>query len=121
MEKSEREFYIGPKTILRKINQGDYNDKGKINLSFIKRALKELGLSKPHKKKEKGLSRYQHYPVALINEIGSLIVEIDFLERCIKGRTKPVNFIAFSCKKLNLRQFKHIPAQTGVCGRTEIK
>lgn len=90
-------------------------------MPFIKRTLKELGLSKPHRKKEKGLSRYQHYPDVLINEIGLLIVEIDFLERCIKGRTKPVNFIAFSCKKLNLRQFKRISAQTGTCGRTEMK
>lgn len=121
LEESEKEFYIGPKTILRKINQGDNISKKKINLSFIKRTLKELGLSKPHKKKGKGLSRYQHYPASLINEIGLLIVEIDFLERCIKGRTKPVNFIAFSCKKLNLRQFKRISAQTGVCGRIEIK
>ena len=121
LEESENEFYIGPKTILRKIKQSEYNDKEKIYLPFIKRTLKEAGLSKPHKKKKKGLSRYQHYPVSLINEIGPLIVEIDFLERCIKGRTKPVNFTAFSCKKLNLRQFKRISAQTGACGRTEIK
>lgn len=121
LEKSENEFYIGPKTILKKIRQNNSNNKEKINLPFIKRTLKESGLSKPHKKKKKGLSRYQHYPDALINEIGSLIMEIDFLERCIKGQTKPVNFIAFSCKKLNLRQFKRISAQTNVCGRAEIK
>jgi hypothetical protein len=76
---------------------------------------------KAHKKKIKGNSTYQHYPKALLEKIGEIIVEIDFLERVIKGQTKPLNFISFSCKQLNLRQFKRIPAQTSICARKEIE
>ena len=78
-------------------------------------------MAKAHKKKTKGNSKYQHYPKTLIEKLGVFIVEIDFLERVIKGQTKPLNFISFSCKKLNLRQFKRISAQTSVCARIEIK
>lgn len=72
-------------------------------------------------KKTKGNSKYQHYPKTLIEKLGTFIVEIDFLERVIKGQTKPLNFISFSCKKLNLRQFKRISAQTSECAKIEIK
>lgn len=121
LEKSKDEFYIGSETIFDKIKESDYRRKKKINLSFIKKTLRDAGLSKPHKKKIKGASRYQHYPVVLINNIGLIIVEIDFLERHIKGRTKPLNFISFSCQKLKLRQFKRISAQTGACAREQIE
>ena len=90
-------------------------------MSFIKKVLRDEKLSKPHKKKIKGVSKYQHYPKTLISKIGTVIVEIDFLERYIAGRTKPVHFISFSCKKLNLRHFKRIPAQTSACARKEIE
>jgi len=76
--------------------------------------LKELGLSKPHKKRIKGGSEYQCYPKILINQIGELVLEIDFIQRFIKGRTKPVHFIGFSCKRLKFRQFRRISAQTSI-------
>jgi hypothetical protein len=115
------EFYIGPETILSEIEKSDYANKEKINLSFIKKTLKDTGLAKIHKKKTKGNSVYQHYPKTLIEKLGATIVEIDFLERTIKGQTKPLNFMSFSCKKLNLRQFRRISAQTSTCAQTEIK
>lgn len=121
LEKSKDEFYIGPETIFDKIEESDYPRKKKINLSFIKKTLKDAKLSKPHKKKVRGASSYQCYPDALINDLGLVILEIDFLERHIKGQTKPLNFISFSCKKLKLRQFKRISAQTGACAREQIK
>jgi len=121
LELSNKEFYIGSETVLDKIKNSDYSNKEKINLSFIKKTLKDSGLSKTHKKKVKGNSVYQHYPKTLIENIGSVIVEIDFLERVIKGRTQPLNFISFSCKKLKLRQFKRIPAQTSIYARKGIK
>ncbi len=96
-------------------NQFDFN------LSFIKRTLKSAGLAKPHRKRQKGASRYQHYPATLISGIGSLIVEIDFLERYMSGHSSPLNFISFSCKKLKLKQFKRILAQTGSCAKQEIE
>lgn len=57
----------------------------------------------------------------MIENLGRAIVEVDFLERVIAGRSKPLNFIAFSCKKLKLRQFKRISAQTSSCAAKEIK
>lgn len=118
---SATEFYIGPEIILSEILNNDYKNKEKINLSFIKKTLKDSGLVKVHQKKKKGGSVYQHYPKTLLEKLGVIIVEIDFLERVIKGQTKPLNFISFSCKKLNFRQFRRISSQTSACARTEIK
>ncbi|MEK7557787.1 MAG: hypothetical protein AAB530_01090 [Patescibacteria group bacterium] len=74
-----------------------------INISFVISTLKELGLSKPHKKRVKGCSEYQRYPKILISQIGELILEIDFIQRFIKGQTKPLHFIGFSCKRLKIQ------------------
>ena len=93
----------------------------KINLSFIKSVLKEFGLSKPHQKRKRGLSKYQNYPKQLISEIGSLILEIDFIQRFIKGQTKPVHFIAFSCKSLGLKQYRRVSAQTNENVKKELE
>ena len=121
LDTSKDEFYIGPETILNEIENSNYGNKEKINLSFIKKTLRDSGLAKIRKKKIKGNSVYQHYPKTLIEKLGVTIVEIDFLERVIKGQTKPLNFMSFSCKKLNLRQFRRISAQTSACARIEIK
>ena len=128
LEKSNDKLYIGPKAILKYLRESDNQDKQneniettKINLSFIKSVLKEFGLSKPHQKRKKGLSKYQHYPKQLISEIGSLILEIDFIQRFIKGQTKPVHFIAFSCKSLGLKQYRRISAQTNENVRKELE
>ncbi len=93
----------------------------KINLSFIKTVLKYFRLSKPHQKRRKGISKYQHYPKRLISEIGSLILEIDFIQRFIKGQAKPVHFIAFSCKSLGLKQYRRVSAQTNKNVREELE
>lgn len=127
MEDSNSKLYIGPKAILKYIkennnkdNQNKNIDLENINLSFIISVLKELGISKPHQKRKKGISKYQHYPKQLISEIGLLILEIDFVQRFIKGQTKPVHFIAFSCKRFNLKQYRRIPAQTNKNARKGI-
>ncbi|MBU1011831.1 MAG: hypothetical protein KKG99_02395 [Bacteroidetes bacterium] len=93
----------------------------KINLSFIKTVLKEFGLSKSHQKRKRGISKYQHYPKRLISEIGSLVLEVDFIQRFIKGQTNPVHFIAFSCKSLGLKQYRRILAQTNKNARKELE
>ncbi len=92
-----------------------------INISFIISTLKELGLSKPHKKRIKGGSEYQCYPKVSINQTGELILEIDFIQRFIKGQTKPVHFIGFSCKRLKFRQFRRISAQTSINTQKELE
>lgn len=111
-------MYIGPKAILKKINKDKKNKN--INLSFIVSTLKNSGLSKPHKKRKRGGSVYQRYPKNSINKIGNIIVEIDFVQRFIKGQAKPVHFISFSCKTIKLRQYKRISAQTIVNAQKEI-
>lgn len=125
LEKSDNILYIGPKAILKYLrereNQNENINLAKINLSFIKQVLKEFGLSKPHQKRKKGGSKYQNYPEQLISEIGLLILEIDFVQRFIKGRTQPVHFIAFSCKSLGLKQYRRIPAQTNENVRKELE
>ena len=121
MVDSEKESYIGPEAILKHINKNkskyesnkDINI-GSINVSFITSTLKDLGLSKPHKKRIKGGSEYQRYPKILIGLIGNIILEIDFIQRFIKGQTKPVHFIGFSCKKFRLRQYRRISGQTNI-------
>lgn len=128
MVNSDKESYVGPEAILKHIrkNKQKYeSDKDinidSINISFIISTLKELKLSKPHKKRTKGCSEYQHYPKVLISQVGELILEIDFLERFIKGRTKPVHFMGFSCKKLKLRQHRRVSGQTSINVRKELE
>lgn len=128
MVNSDKESYIGSEAIWKYIhkNKQEYQDKeniniNSINLSFITSTLKELKLSKPHKKRIRGCSEYQHYPKILISQIGELILEIDFIQRFIKGRTKPIHFIGFSCKKLKLRQYRRISGQTNVNTRKELE
>jgi len=127
LEKSNK-LYIGPKAILKYLRERNDQDKQnknidpeKINLSFIKIVLKYFRLSKPHQKRRKGISEYQHYPKRLISEIGSLILEVDFIQRFIKGQTKPVHFIAFSCKSLGLKQYRRVSAQTNKNVRKELE
>ena len=121
-------MYIGPKAILKYLREKNKKEKqnknietAKINLSFIKTVLKEFGLSKLRRKRRKGISKYQHYPKRLISEIGSLILEVDFIQRFIKGQTNPVHFIAFSCKSLGLKQYRRISAQTNENTRKELE
>lgn len=124
---SEKESYIGSEAILKHLrkNKSKYESKGdaninSINLSFITSALKELGLSKPHRKRTRGCSEYQRYPKILISRIGKLILEIDFIQRFIKGQTKPLHFIGFSCKPLKFRQYRRISGQTNINTRKEL-
>jgi len=121
LEKSDRYLYVGPKAILKRINKNKKYKNKNFNIPFITRTLKELKLSKPNKKRKKGGSRYSHYPKYLISEIGETILEIDFVQRFIKGQTKPLNFLAFSCKQLNLKQYRRVSAQTSINTQKELK
>ena len=125
---SEKESYIGPEAILKYIckNKSEYEnnqdiDINSINRSFIISTLKDLKLSKPHNKRVKGGSEYQCYPKKIISQIGELILEIDFIQRFIKGQSKPIHFIGFSCKMLKFRQYRRISGQTTVNARKELE
>jgi hypothetical protein len=121
LEESDEESYSGPEAILKYIerNRSEYESKknvniNSINISFLISTLKNLGLSRSHKRRVKGGSEYQRYPKILISQIGELILEVDFLQRFIKGQTKPLNFLGFSCKPLKLRQYRRISGHTGL-------
>lgn len=120
LDASDDDLYIGPKAILKRINRDGLNKNKNINLSFIINTLKQAHLSKPHRKRKKGGSKYLHYPAYLISQIGSIILEIDFMERLIKGHSNPLNFLGFSCKQLNLKQYRRILAQTNLNTRQEL-
>ena len=127
MANSGQESYEGPEAILKHIqkNISEYESNqdinfSSINISFIISTLKELGLSRPHRKRAKGGSEYQRYPKILISRIGGLILEIDFIQRFIKGQAKPIHFIGFSCKPLKLRQYRRISGQTNINARQEL-
>lgn len=91
-----------------------------INISFLISTLKDLGLSKSHKRRVKGGSEYQRYPKILISRIGKIILEFDFLQRFIKGQIKPVHINGFSCKPLKLRQYRRISGQTNINTKQEL-
>ena len=84
------------------------------SLRFIGRTLVKHGLSKAPKVRRKGVSRYLHYPEALINNLGESLLEVDFIgKKFIQGKTEPVHFIAFSLKKpRKLKYFQRIESET---------
>ena len=85
-------------------------------LITIGRILSDLNLSQKRKKgKHKGASKYLCYPeFSVFNLIAKRVLELDFIgKKYITGRTKPLNFIAFSFKKEpKLRYFKRILGET---------
>lgn len=85
-------------------------------LRTIGRILSDLGLSEKRKKgRNKGASRYLCYPEHTIyTRLKGRVLEADFIgKKYITGRTKPLNFIAYSFKKEpKLRYFKRVSGQT---------
>lgn len=109
------QFYTGATAIEQKWKK-IYSDIPPPPLRTIGRILSDLGLSAKRKKgRNKGASRYLCYPEHTIYHLlGGRVLEIDFIgKKYITGRTKPLNFVAFSFKKEpKLRYFKRIEGQT---------
>ncbi len=109
------QFYIRATTI----GQGwrkKYPYTSPLPLRTIGRIMADLKLSsKRRKDKHKGVARYLCYPEHTIYTLlGGRVLESDFIgKKYITGRTKPLNFIAFSFKKEpKLRYFKRVVGQT---------
>lgn len=85
-----------------------------LSLRFIGRTLAKYGLSQKPKTRNKGASRYLHYPEYSITHLGESLLEIDFIgKKFIRGRSEPVNFIAFSLRMpRKLKYFKRVEAET---------
>jgi hypothetical protein len=91
-----------------------YGDAKPLSLRFIGRTLAKHGLATLPKVRRKGVSRYLHYPQVLINNLGSSLLEVDFIgKKFITGRTQPVNFLAFSLRfPRQLKHFQRVEAET---------
>lgn len=91
-----------------------YGETKPLSLRFIGRTLAKHGLSTLPKVRRKGVSRYLHYPQALIDGLGSSLLEVDFIgKKFITGRTQPVNFLAFSLRfPRQLKHFQRVEAET---------
>lgn len=87
------------------------------HVRFIGRVLKKHGLTKKiHRGRNKGASRYLLYPdYTILNTIAhKSLLEIDFIgKKFIQGRTKPINFLAFSLRgKRSLKYYVRIETPT---------
>jgi transposase len=98
--KDQRTFFAGASAIIQKW-QEKYPHLKAPDQRFIGRILKKYHLSeKIQKGKQKGASRYLHYPEYSIFQLGESLLEIDFIgKKFIRGKTEPLNFIAFSLRK----------------------
>lgn len=120
LTKDKKAFFAGASAIIQNWLE-KYLDTKPPHPRFIGRVLKEAGLSeKIQKGRNKGASRYLHYPEDSINQLGKALLEMDFVgKKFIRGRTEPLNFIGFSLKKP--RKLKHFSRITGETGDNIIK
>jgi hypothetical protein len=85
-----------------------------LTLRYIGRVLAKHGFSTLPKVRRAGVSRYLHYPEHLINALGESLLEVDFIgKKFLTGRSRPLNFIAFSLRfPRKLKHFQRIAAET---------
>lgn len=114
LEKDAYQFYTGATAIDQEWRK-KYSD-APPPLRTIGKIMADLGLSTTRKKgKNKGAARYLCYPEHTIYQaLGGRVLEADFIgKKYLTGRTKPLNFIAFSFKKEpRLRHYKRVDGQT---------
>lgn len=99
LENNSNEFYIGDVAIQQQYEEQYHNDPIP-GLDYINDILRNAGLSKPHKKKRRGTSKYLGYPVKCIDDLGDHIAEIDFIgNKFIKGHSNPLHFLTAAYRK----------------------
>lgn len=112
-----RRFFTGPTAIADAWRKA-YPDPPP-PLRTLGRIMKDHGLSEPRKKGRRlGASRYLCYPEYTVYELlGGRIAEADFVgKKYITGRTPPIHFAGFSCKKEPKgRWFTRVEAETADC------
>jgi hypothetical protein len=108
-------FYLGATAIANEW-QRRYPNISPPLLITIGRILSDFNLSnKRTKNRSKGAAKYLCYPeYTIYSLLGGRILESDFIgKKFIRGKTEPLNFIAFSFKREpRLRYFKRISGQT---------
>jgi len=113
LDKDPRVYFSGASAILH-LYQQQYPRGKEITLRFIGRTLAKYGLAAKSKVRVKGASKYLHYPATLIDNLGTSILELDFIgKKFIDNRTEPVNFIGFSLTKpRKLKYFQRVESET---------
>jgi hypothetical protein len=113
LDDNARVYFAGASAILQEYQRRYPNGK-LLPLRYIGRVLAKHGLSAKPKVRRKGASRYLHYPATLIDQIGSSLLEIDFIgKKFIDGQTEPLNFIGFSLTKpRRLKHFQRVASET---------
>jgi len=113
LDKNPKMYFSGASAIQQEYRKL-YPNANVPSLRFIGRTLTKYGFSKALKVRRKGVSRYLHYPAALIENLGESLLEVDFIgKKFILGRTEPVHFIAFSLKQpRKLKYFQRIESET---------
>ena len=67
----------------------------KPSLDFIKRSLRKHKLTFRQRKRSKGGSKYLLYPANLIDSLGAILCQIDFIgPRYLKGSSDPIHFLS---------------------------
>jgi hypothetical protein len=113
LEADEARRFAGASAIERRYREC-YPGAKSLTLRYIGRMLAKHGLSTLPKVRRAGVSRYLHYPEHLINALGESLLEVDFIgKKFLTGRTRPLNFIAFSLRfPRKLKHFQRIEAET---------
>lgn len=113
LEADPTQYYIGPTAI-----QVEYHRRFPAAelppVRTIGQLLTDLGLSNAATpERTRGAARYLHYPEWTIYKgLGGRVMEIDFVgEKFITGRTAPIHFLGWSCKKTP--RFRHYARVVG--------
>lgn len=123
LKKNERAFFCGASAIELEWRK---RYKGAIvpSYRFIGRTLKKHGLSEKIKRgRHKGASRYLLYPeYTILDKIAqNSLLEIDFVQRFIRGQTEPLYFLSFSLRgKRKLKHYRIVEAMTSEEVRREL-
>jgi hypothetical protein len=105
------EFYSGDLAIQQRYEQL-YPKDPVPSPNRIKTIIREAGLSNPHKKKRRGLSKYLCYPVKCINRLGERIADIDFIgDKFLSGCSTPLHFLSIAYR--NPARLRHIQRTKG--------
>ena len=114
LKEDPHSYYTGATAIVQEWRL-EYPDSPVPSLRTVGRIMKDLGLTQPHKGRNKGASAYLCYPeYTIYSGLGGRVLEADFVGRkYIQGRTAPINFIGFSFKKEpRIRYYERIDSET---------
>ncbi|NIY17811.1 MAG: hypothetical protein GWM98_24545 [Nitrospinaceae bacterium] len=115
LEAAPDQYYIGPTAIQVEYHRR-YPEEDLPPVRTIGQMLSDLGLSLPNKsRRTTGAAQYLCYPEwTIYTGLGGRVMESDFVgEKFITGRSAPIHFIGFSCKKPpRFRHYARVEGET---------